>query len=106
MTYTFQRGETVSLALDVVEGSFGDVTAITAAMKPLAAGRSVPDATTPAIALSVMPNGTTGWTATLAAAQSAVLVPGNYAADAKLTVGSGTIITAPVAIRIVEGVSS
>jgi hypothetical protein len=106
MTYTFQRGETVGLALDLLEGSFASVTAISAAMKPLAPGRTVPDATTPAIALSVASNGTTGWTATLAAAQSAALAPGNYAADARLTVGGGTIITAPVAIRIVEGVSS
>lgn len=106
MTYTFQRGETLSLALDIVEGVFASVTAISAAMKMLAAGRTVPDAATPAIALSVAPNGTTGWTATLAAAQSAALAPGNYAVDARLTVGSGTIITTPAAVRVVEGVSS
>ena len=106
MTYTFHRGETLSLALDAVTGDPASVTAITAALKPLAAGRTSVDATAPATALSVAANGTTGWTLTLSATACAALVPGSYSADARLTVGTGVVITDPVAIRIVEGVTS
>ncbi len=106
MTYVFQRGETISFALDLTDGNFGGVSAVSIAMKPLGVGRSVPDPATPAIQLSVAANGTTGWTATLDAVASAALVPGSYLADARMTVSGGTIITDPVAIRIVEGVSS
>ena len=106
MTHTFHRGETLSLALDAVTGDPASVTAITAALKPLAAGRTSVDATAPATALSVAANGTTGWTLTLSATACAALVPGSYVADARLTVGTGVVITDPVAIRIVEGVTS
>lgn len=104
--YTFQRGETVGVSLALVSGAFGDVTAITAAMKPLAAGRSTVDAATPAIPLSVAADGEEGWTLKLDAAACAALSPGSYAVDARLVVGSGVIITEPVAIRIVEAVTS
>ena len=106
MTYTFQRGETVGLSLAIVAGDFGDITAVTGAMKPLAAGRSGVDATMPAIPLAVAPDGTDGWTLTLDAAACAALPPGNYAADARLSVGTGVVITEPVAIRIAEAVTS
>jgi hypothetical protein len=106
MTYTFQRGETLALALDVVSGSFASVTGVTAALKPLAAGRTIVDASAPATTLSVAANGTGGWTLTLSATACAALVPGSYVADARLAVGSGIVITEPVAVRIVEGVTS
>lgn len=106
MTYTFQRGETLSLALDLMSGSFASVTAIVAALKPLAAGRTTVDAAAPAITLSTAANGTTGWTLTLSAAVCATLVPGSYVADARLTIGSGVVITEPIAVRIVEAVTS
>lgn len=106
MSYLFQRGETLSIALDLVSGDLADVTAITAAMKPVAAGRSGVDAATPAIALSVVADGDAGWTLSLDAAACATLVPGSYVADARLVVGTGVVITDPVAIRIVEGVTS
>ncbi len=35
--YTYQRGETISLALDAVTGDPADVSAISAAMKPILA---------------------------------------------------------------------
>lgn len=106
MTYTFHRGETLSLALDAVTGDPASVTAITAALKPLAAGRTVVDASAPATALSVAANGTTGWTLTLSVAVCVTLSPGSYVADARLGSASGVVITDPVAIRIVEGVTS
>ena len=106
MTYTFHRGETLSLALDAVTGDPASVTAITAALKPLAAGRTSVDATAPATALSVAANGTTGWTLTLSATACAALTQGSYVADARLVSASGVVITDPVAIRIVEGVTS
>ena len=104
--YIFQRGETVSLALDLVSGDVATVTAITAAMKPLPPGRSIVDAATPAIPLSVAPNGAAGWVLTLSAASCATLLPGSYAADARLTIGSGVVITQSVGLRIVEAVTS
>jgi hypothetical protein len=106
MTYVFQRGETVGISLALVAGYFADVAFVTAAMKPLAAGRSHIDAATPAIPLSVAADGIDGWTLTLDAASCAALVPGGYVADARLVVGSGVVITDPVAIRIVEAVTS
>ena len=104
--YTFHRGETLLLALDAITGDPATVTAISAAIKPVAAGRSGVDASAPATALSVAVNGVAGWTLTLSAASCATLVPGSYIADARLTVGTGVIITDPVAIRIVEAVTS
>ena len=106
MTYTFQRGETLSLALDILTGDAASVTAITAALKPLAAGRTGVDASAPATALSVAANGTSGWTLTLSAAACAALTPGSYVADARLVSASGVVITDPVAVRIVEAVTS
>ena len=106
MTYTFQRGETVALSLVLDAGDFAGVTAIAAAMKRQAPGRGGVDAATPAIPLTVAADGTQGWTLTLDAAACAALAPGYYAAGARLAVGSGVVITDPVAIRIVEGVTS
>lgn len=65
MTYIFQRGETVGISLALVSGDFADVSAITAAMKPVAAGRSGVDGATPAIPLWVTADGEDGWILTL-----------------------------------------
>ena len=105
MTYIFHRGETLAIALERVAGDAGSVTAVSAAMKPVAAGRSGVDADAVALPLSVTANAT-GWTLSLAAGACAQLVPGSYVADARLTVGTGVVITDQVAIRIVEAVSS
>ena len=111
-TYTFQRGETVLLALDAVKGDAGTVTSVTAAMKPLAAGRSMID---PATAIAATFAVTTraaagglpgGWTLTIPAAASAALAGGSYLADAKLVVAGGVTITEPVAIRMIDAVTT
>jgi hypothetical protein len=110
--FTFQRGETILLALDALEGDPGQVTSINAAMKAVPAGRTMAPASAPVVAnftiasrvaTSVNP---AGWTLSLSAAQSAALVPGAYVADARLTAAGGVIITEPVAIRLREAVSA
>ncbi len=110
--YVFQRGETVLLALDAVAGDPLTVTSVTAAMKPVAAGRSAVDpaaavaatfAVTSRAAAGDIP---AGWTLTLAAGASAAVPAGTYLADAKLIVGSGVTITDTVAIRMVDAVTS
>ena len=45
--YTYQRGETISLALDAVTGDSAQITAITAAMKAVPPGRSEAPVTAP-----------------------------------------------------------
>ena len=111
-TYTFQRGETVSIALDAVQGDPLTVSSVTAAMKPVAAGRSMID---PAAAVAAnftvtnraaVPGIPAGWTLTLGAAVSAGLAAGTYLADAKLVVAGGVTITEPVAIRMIDAVTA
>lgn len=111
-TYTFQRGETVLLALDAVQGDPSTVTGITAAMKPVAAGRTMVD---PAAAVAATFAVTTraaagglpgGWTLTIPAATSAGLAGGTYLADAKLVIGGAVTITEPVAVRMIDAVTA
>jgi hypothetical protein len=110
--YIFQRGETVSLALDAVTGDPLTVTAISAAMKAVAPGRISVSAGTPvAAAFTISPRAAMGdippgWTLSIDAAISAALMPGNYLADARLDVGGGVIITETVAIALRESVSA
>jgi hypothetical protein len=110
--YIFQRGETISLALDAVSGDPLSVTTITANMKAVVPGRTSVSAVTPvAAAFSISPRGAAGdippgWTLTIPAATSAVLSAGSYLADAKLSVGGGVIVTESIAIRIKESVSA
>lgn len=110
-TFTFQRGETVSVALDAVQGDPATVSAISAAMKPVLAGRSVVDQAAAVAATFSVSNRAAageipaGWTLTIPAAVSAGLAAGTYLADAKLTVGGGITITEPVAIRMIDAVT-
>lgn len=109
--YTFQRGETISLALDILTGDPLSVGAISAVMKAAVPGRTgvAPDAPV-AAAFDIAARGANGdmpggWNLTINAAQSGRLVPGNYLADAKLTVAGGAIITDSIAICIKAGVT-
>jgi hypothetical protein len=110
-TYTFQRGETVSLALDAVQGDPAMVTSVTAAIKPVAAGRSMIDPAATVAATFAVSNRAAagglpgGWTLTIPAAVSAALASGTYLADAKLVVAGGVTITEPVAIRMIDPVT-
>jgi hypothetical protein len=111
-SYIFQRGETITLALDAVAGDPLAVTGITAHMKAVPPGRSGVAANTPvAAAFSVAPRPMqdalpAGWTLTIDAATSAGLVAGPYLADARLQIGTGVVITEAVAMTIRESVSA
>jgi hypothetical protein len=90
----FRIGEDIGLALDVTSGDMGEVSAISAAMKParIAANRPVLDDAAPAIALSVAADAS-GWTLSLPSATSANLAPGLYGIDARLEIAGGVKIT-------------
>lgn len=104
--FTFQRGETILIALDAVTGDPLTVTAIDAAMKAVPPGRTgVPDGAPVAAQFSAGPRAAAGdipagWTLGIDAATSATLAPGNYLVDARLAVAGGVIVTEPAAIRI------
>jgi hypothetical protein len=109
--YIFQRGETISLALDAVAGDPLTVSSISAAMKAVAPGRTgvAPDAPV-AAAFTITPRSANGeqpagWNLTVDAAVSAALVPGNYLADARLGAAGGVTITDSVAICIRDSVT-
>ena len=110
--YIFQRGETISLALDALSGDPGAVGAITAQLKPIAPGRlgvaaDAPVAATFTITARVAGDDLpAGWTLTIPANTSATLAAGFYAADARLEVAGGVIITDQVALRIRDSVTT
>lgn len=109
--FIFQRGETISIALDAVTGDPGDVTAITAKLKLLPPGRtSVPEGAAAVADFSIVSRPAAGeipagCTLTIPASVSASLDPGKYLADAKLEIAGGIIVTDPVAIRIKSSVT-
>ena len=110
--YIYQRGETISLALDAVTGDPAQVTAISAAMKAVPPGRSEAPASAPvsaSFAIAARPavgDVPPGWTLTIPALVSAGLAPGSYVADARLTVAGGVIVTESVTIRLRQSVSA
>lgn len=110
--FIYQRGETISLALDAVSGDPAGVSAISAKLKAVPPGRtSVPPGAPVAANFSVSLRAAegdipAGWTLTIPAAASAALSAGAYLADAKLDVAGGTIVTESVAIRLKESVSA
>jgi hypothetical protein len=110
-SFIFQRGETIALALDAVQGDVAAVSTLSAALKPVAAGRTSVDPASPVAATfsvaSRAANGDNpaGWTLTISAAASAGLIAGSYLADAKLTAGGGVTVTTPLAIRINDPVT-
>jgi hypothetical protein len=109
--YTFQRGETLTLALDAIIGDPLSVTSISAVMKAVPPGRTgVPDGAPVAATFSISPRAAQGdippgWTLTIPATTSATLSSGAYLADARLEVAGGVIVTEPVAIRIKASVT-
>jgi hypothetical protein len=110
--YPFQRGETIALALDAVNGDPADVTLIAAQLKAVPPGRtSVPPGEPVAASFAVSVRAASGdtppgWTLVIPAAISAGLVPGLYHADARLTLADGVIQTEPVAIRLRQAVTT
>lgn len=99
------------LALDAVQGDPTIVTSVSAAIKPVAAGRTMIDpaaavaatfVVTTRVASSGLPR---GWTLTIPAGVSAAIPGGTYLADAKLVAGGVVTITEPVAIRMIDAVT-
>ena len=109
--FTFQRGETIALALDAVNGDPLSVTGISAVMKAVPPGRTgVPDGAPVAATFSIAPRAASGeippgWTLSIDASVSAALTPGAFLADARLEVAGGVIVTEPVALRIKSSVT-
>lgn len=93
----FRVGEDIAIALDAVEGDPATVTAISAAMKRALVGdnRLMLEDDATAIVLTANPQATpgSGWTIALSASQSALLEPGLYGIDARLSVAGGVEIT-------------
>ena len=111
--YTFQRGETISLALDLLSGDPLTVNSISAAMKAVAPGRTSAIADAPVAAaftieaVDQIVDVPAGWKLTIPPAASAALSPGNYIADARLELDSGdVIITDSISIAIKSSVSA
>ena len=93
----FRIGEDIAIALDAITGDTAQVTAIYVRMKPalVADNRLTLDDAEQAIVLSAAAQAVpaAGWTIALAGAQTALLAPGLYGIDARLTVASGVVIT-------------
>ena len=110
--FVFQRGETISLALDAVTGDPLLVTAISAAMKAVAPGRTGVSTTAPvAAAFNITARAAVGdippgWNLTVGAAQSALLPAGHYLADARIEVGGGVIVTESIGLHLRESVTA
>jgi hypothetical protein len=110
--FVYQRGETISLALDAVSGDPAGVSIISAQLKAVPPGRtSVPAGAPVAASFTVAPRADSGgippgWTMTIPAATSAGLASGSYLADARLEVAGGVIITESVALRLRDTVSA
>lgn len=104
--YTFTRGETVSLALENMDGAV--VTAISAGLKRRSSAYGAPAG--PVVAYmaeeareSLGEGFAGGWLLSLTPEQSLALTPGYYALDARLTIGGSVEITDAVTIQIKPG---
>lgn len=91
----FRVGEDLAIALDAAAGETGEVTGVTAGMKPAkaTANRLLLDDDALAVPLTVAARGIDGWTLSLAAAATGTLEPGIYGIDARLTFAGGVEIT-------------
>ncbi len=112
MTYTFQRGETVALALAVVSGDPAIVGTVSAAVKLATEGRALPDPAAPVVAtfdvafVAAVGADPARWLLTLTPTVTAALPAGHYLADARLSVGGGVAITETIGLRLRDAVTS
>lgn len=92
--YTFARGATVRLALDVLDGSTAAVTAVSAVLRKVAKIGALPLTGEPVAAtFTVTPRAASGaipagWDLVIPPSVTASLAAGYYAGDARLNFGS------------------
>lgn len=107
-TYSFARGETISLVLDVISGDAGAVSGVVAKLRPLTPGSARLSPSAPVAATFTATHhaatGDTleGWTLEISDETSATVAAGRYVADARLSIGDGVETTESVAIEIYE----
>jgi hypothetical protein len=104
-TYSFERGETIAIPLNIAAGDRADVSAITAQARY---GRYVSTPISPTLPVSAdftIIETEDGWLLTIDAATSAGLELGYHFADARLVIAGGVVITDPIAIRITDPVT-
>lgn len=104
--FSFPRGATISIALDVVSGTLADVADLTAKLRRLTGPELTSNAPEVASFVIAVRNATAdtpaGWTLTIPADISRNIPAGTYQTDARLLIGSGVVITDPVRIHIKE----
>ena len=107
-TYSFKRGETITLAIDIVSGNRADVDSVAAKLRPLEPGSNelAADANL-AATFEVTPRDVSGdvpagWTLVIDAATSTSLPAGRYLADARLALGGSVETTESVIVAIEE----
>jgi len=107
-TYTFKRGETILLALDIVSGERASVDSVAAKLRALEPGTTelAADAAlaatfdvTPRDAAGDVP---AGWNLQIDATPSAALPAGRYLADARMMLGSAVETTTSILVVIEE----
>ena len=93
----FRVGEDIAIALDAIAGDAAQVSAISVAMKPALVGDNRLMLDDDGVAIGLTASSQTapaaGWTIALPGAQTALLEPGLYGIDARLTVAGGIVIT-------------
>lgn len=104
--YNFSQGETISIALDNVEGDISQVSSVSCSMKFVEPGRKEPldDAEVTESFLVIDREATEdipeGWTLTIDSTSSSNIPTGRYMVDAKINIGSSVQITDPIYIDI------
>lgn len=109
MEFVVKRGETLTILLDDMDGIAGEVTEVTARLRPGIASRRAVDPDVAAVAdFAVTPRAAdgddpAGWSLILSATATASIAAGFYLVDARLAMDGGTeIVTDPLAIRVTE----
>lgn len=108
MRYRFDRGETIQIALDVIDGEIPEGSEGTAHLREVVPGEKRPrhgarKAAEFVISLrEATEDDLGGWTLTLDADTSKALRCGLYYADFLLTVAGGVVITDGVEVEILE----